>query len=127
MQKHKSVGLVCSLLFVAAATVAAPGSPEWIVGVWQAENGQTWEFEAINDGSEGIIEIREHGEVVHYWGWRYRVEGVYHVKRYYDYYESFVVHVRGNNAFLIQAMRDAREHWILHRLGKQLPEWDEGL
>lgn len=113
--------------FSAAMLSAQPGSPDWIVGTWRAETGTNWEFEAINDGNEGIITISENGQVLHYWGWKYRGNDTYHVKRYYDYYESFVVYVRGNNEFQFLPMRDVNNGWILHRIDDRRPEWEESL
>lgn len=121
----KVVRLILILFFFATLLHASPPSPVWIEGKWETENGQVWEFERINDGNEGIINIYEEGEAVDFWGWRWKGNNTYHIKRYYNYYESFVVYVRGNNEFLIQNFRDANTNWTLHRMGKQKEEWKE--
>ena len=119
----KVIRLVLLMLFLAHLLYAVPPSPEWIEGKWETESGKVWEFERINDGNEGIIHIYEDGEAVDFWGWRWKGNDTYHIKRYYNYYESFVVYVRGNNEFLIQNFRDANTNWVLHRMGKQKEEW----
>jgi hypothetical protein len=118
--------LLVILALAAVTAYAGPPAPDWILGQWEDDEGRVWEFELINEG-EGIITIYEDGKTVHFWGWRWRGNSTYHIKRYYDYYESFVVYVRGNNEFLIQNFRDARTNWILQRLGDQREEWEESL
>lgn len=123
----KVVKVAFLYFFLTTLLYANPGSPEWIEGKWKAENGQIWEFERINDGNEGIITICEHGEAIDFWGWRWKGNDTYHIKRYYNYYESFVVYVRGNNEFLFRNFRDANTNWVLHRMGEQREEWKESL
>lgn len=123
----KRIFLLVILALVASTAFAGPPAPDWMAGQWQADDGSVWEWEAINDGNEGILTIYEDDEVIDFWGWRWMGNDTYHIKRYYDQFESFVVYVRGNNEFLIQNFRDANTNWVLERLGDQREEWNEGL
>jgi hypothetical protein len=115
------------LVLIASTAFAYPPSPEWMIGSWEADDGTVWEWEAINAGNEGILTIYEDGEIRDFWGWRWMGNDTYHIKRYYSYFESFVVYVRGNNEFLIRNFRDANTSWVLNRMGDQREEWEESL
>ncbi len=115
------------LVFITTIAAAQPGHPEWIEGRWLSGNDHIWVFERINNGDEGIITVYENDEIIEVWGWRWKGNETYHIKRYYNHYESFVVYVMGNNKFRLQSFRDANTSWVLTRLEKTLPELEESL